>query len=98
VAVADAVVAWLETKRDTVRPITFNTYAFQSSYVVGSLLTGEARRAIIHSRKGAKPTKKPMPLLGREGAGGHDPPHPGVAQADQRRGLHLLREQGDAET
>jgi integrase len=30
VTIADAVAAWLETKRGTVRPITFATYAFQS--------------------------------------------------------------------
>ena len=52
VTVADAVAAWLETKRGTVRPITFATYAFQSRYVVGPLPTSEARRAIIHSGKG----------------------------------------------
>ena len=66
VTVADAVAAWLETKRGTVRPITFATYAFQSRYVVGPLPTGEARRAIIHSGKGAKPKDRPIELLGRE--------------------------------
>ena len=66
VTVADAVTAWLETKRGTVRPITFATYAFQSRYVVGPLPTGEARRAIIHSGKGAKPKDRPIELLGRE--------------------------------
>jgi integrase len=66
VTVGDAVVAWLETKRGTVRPITFATYAFQSRYVVGPLPTGEARRAIIHSGKGAKPKDRPIELLGRE--------------------------------
>ena len=66
VTVGDAVAAWLETKRDAVRPITFNTYAFQSRYVVGPLPTGEARRAIIHSGKGAKPNDRPIELLGRE--------------------------------
>src|ERR1700722_16191349 len=30
VTVGDAVAAWLETKRGMVRPITYNTYAFQS--------------------------------------------------------------------
>jgi hypothetical protein len=30
ITIADAVTAWLETKRNTVRPITFATYAFQS--------------------------------------------------------------------
>jgi integrase len=63
--VGDAVAAWLETKRGTVRPITLATYAFQSRYVVGPLPTGEARRAIIHSGKGAKPKDKPIELLGR---------------------------------
>ena len=37
VTVGDAVAAWLEVKRGTVRQITFNTYAFQSRYVVGPL-------------------------------------------------------------
>jgi integrase len=37
VTIADAVAAWLEAKRGTVRSITFNTYAFQSRYVVGPL-------------------------------------------------------------
>ena len=66
VTVGDAVAAWLETKRGKVRPITFATYAFQSRYVVGPLPTGEARRAIIHSGKGAKPKDRPIELLGRE--------------------------------
>ena len=63
VTVADAVAAWLETKRGTVRPITFATYAFQSRYVVGPLPTGEARRAIIHSGKGAKPKDSRLSFL-----------------------------------
>ena len=66
VTVADAVAAWLEVKRGTVRPITFATYAFQSRYVVGPLPTGEARRAIMRSGKGAKPKDSPIELLGRE--------------------------------
>src|ERR1700722_3224716 len=40
VTVGDAIAAWLETKRGTVRPITFETYKFQSRYVVGPLPTG----------------------------------------------------------
>src|ERR1700693_3483543 len=43
VAVADAVAAWLETKRCAVRPITFATYAFQSRYVVGPLAPSDTR-------------------------------------------------------
>jgi integrase len=66
VTVGDAVAAWLETKRGTVRPITLATYAFQSRYVVGPLATGEARRAIIVSGKGAASKPKPIELLGRE--------------------------------
>jgi integrase len=66
VTVGDAVTAWLEATRGTVRPITFATYAFQSRYVVGPLPPREARVAIIHSGKGAKPTEKPFQLLGRE--------------------------------
>ena len=66
VTVADAVTAWLETKRGAVRPITFATYAFQSRYVVGPLSPRDARIAIIHSGKGAKPKDRPIELLGRE--------------------------------
>lgn len=66
VTVADAVAAWPETKRGSVRPITFGTYAFQSHYVVGPLPTGEARRAVINSGKGVASTAKPIELLGRE--------------------------------
>ena len=64
VTVADAVAAWLETKRGVVRPITFDTYAFQSRYVVGPLPPREARRAIIRSGIGARPKAKPIPMLG----------------------------------
>src|SRR5271165_1545744 len=58
VTVADAVEAWLETKRGTVRPITFQTYQFQSRYVVGPLPPSEARRAVITSGKGSRPKAK----------------------------------------
>jgi integrase len=54
VTVADAVAAWLETKRGTVRPITYNTYAFQSRYVVGPLAPSDARSSIpakVRSRR-----------------------------------------------
>jgi integrase len=64
--VADAVAAWLETKRGTVRPITYDTYAFQSRYVVGPLPPSEARREVIMSGKGAASKAKPIELLGRE--------------------------------
>jgi integrase len=63
--VAGVVATWLETKRGTVRPITFQTYAFQSRYVVGPLPPRDARMAIIHSGRGAKPKAKPIELLGR---------------------------------
>src|SRR5580700_9317796 len=66
VTVADAVTAWLETKRGAVRPITFATYAFQSRYLVGPLSPRDARIATIHSGKGAKPKDRPIELLGRE--------------------------------
>ena len=68
VTVADAVAAWLETKRSTVRPITFATYAFQSRYVVGPLATSEGRREVIVSGKGKSSKPKPIELLGREKA------------------------------
>jgi integrase len=66
VTVEAAVAAWLETKRGAVRPITFATYKFQSRYVVGPLLPGAARRAIIRSGVGAKPKARAIELLGRE--------------------------------
>jgi integrase len=66
VTIADAVTAWLETKRASVRPITFNTYAFQSRYVVGPLPPSEARRAIIASGKGRASKANSIELLGRE--------------------------------
>ncbi len=66
VTVADAVAAWLEAKRGAVRPITFQTYEYQSPYIVGPRPPSEARRAIIASEKGAAPKAKPIELLGRE--------------------------------
>jgi integrase len=64
VTVADAVTAWLETKRGVVRPITYSSYEFEIGYIVGPLLPSEARRAIIRSGVGARPKAKPIPLLG----------------------------------
>jgi len=63
VTVADAVAAWLETKRGVVRPITFASYEFEIGYIVGPLLTSEARREIVRSGVGARP--KAIELLGR---------------------------------
>jgi integrase len=65
VTVADAVAAWLETKRGMVRPITFASYEFEIGYIVGPLLPSEARRAIVRSGVGARPKAKPIELLGR---------------------------------
>jgi integrase len=65
VTVADAVAAWLETKRGVVRPITFASYEFEIGYIVGPLLPSEARRAIVRSGVGARPKAKPIELLGR---------------------------------
>jgi integrase len=65
VTVADAVAAWLGTKRGVVRPITFASYQFEVGYIVGPLLPGEARRAICRSGIGARPKAKPIELLGR---------------------------------
>jgi integrase len=65
VTVADAVAAWLETKRGVVRPITFASYEFEVGYIVGPLLPSEARRAIVRSGVGARPKAKPIELLGR---------------------------------
>jgi integrase len=63
--VADAVAAWLDTKRNVVQPITFAAYEFQSRYVVGPLASSEARRATIRSGVGAKPKARPIELLDR---------------------------------
>jgi integrase len=63
--VAEAVAAWLETKRGVVRPVTFAAYDFQSRYVVGPLAPSEARRAIIRSGVGARPKARAIELLGR---------------------------------
>jgi integrase len=62
--VADAVAAWLESKRGVVRPITFASYEFEIGYIVGPLLPSEARRATIRSGVGARPKVKPIELLG----------------------------------
>jgi integrase len=63
--VGEAVAAWLETKRNVVRPVTFAAYEFQSRYVVGPLEPSEARRAIIRSGVGARPKARAIELLGR---------------------------------
>jgi integrase len=65
VTVADAVAAWLETKRGVVRPITFASYQFEIGYIVGPLLPSEARRAIVRSGVGARPKVRAIELLGR---------------------------------
>ena len=65
VTVADAVTAWLETKRGVVRPITFASYQFEIGYIVGPLLPSEARRAIVRSGVGARPKARAIELLGR---------------------------------
>ena len=63
--VADALEAWLETKRGVVRPNTLASYQAQvRSYILGPLLPGEARRAAVRSGKGEKPKAKPILLLG----------------------------------
>ena len=66
--VGDAVEAWLESKRGSVRSITFTTYEFQARYVVGPLPPSEARRATVLSGIGAKSKAKPIPLLGADKA------------------------------
>ena len=63
--VADAVAAWLESKRGVVRPITFASYEFEIGHVVGPLLPSEARRAIVRSGVGARPKARAIELLGR---------------------------------
>jgi integrase len=65
VTVADAVAAWLETKRGVVRPITFASYEFEICYIVGPLLPSEARRATVRSGVGAIPKARAIELLGR---------------------------------
>jgi integrase len=64
VTVADAVAAWLETKRGVVHPITFASYQFEIGYIVGPLLPCEARRAIVRSGVGARPKARAIELLG----------------------------------
>lgn len=64
VTVADTVATWLETKRTSVRPNTFESYEAQTRYIVGPLLPAEARAAIIRSGVGARPNVKPLVLLG----------------------------------
>jgi hypothetical protein len=54
------------SSRAATKSFTFATYAFQSRYVVGPLPPRDARIAIIHSGKGAKPKDRPIELLGRE--------------------------------
>ena len=65
VTVADAVAAWLETKRGVVRPITFASYEFEIGYIVGPLLAerGAARDRSIGRRRQAEGA--PIELLGR---------------------------------
>jgi integrase len=65
VTVEAAVAAWLESKRGTVRPVTFATYEFQARYVTGPLAPSEARRAIVRSGVGARPKVKSIEMLGR---------------------------------
>jgi integrase len=62
--VADAVAAWLDSKRATVRPNTFASYEFQARYITGPLLPADARLAIKQSGVGKKPNARPLPLLG----------------------------------
>ena len=57
--VADAVAAWLESKRGVVRQITFASYEFEIGYIAGPLLPSEARRATIRSGVGARPKFPP---------------------------------------
>lgn len=63
VTVGDAVAAWLEGKRSSVRPNTFEIYELQTRYIVGPLLPAEARAATIRSGTGTKPNAKPLVLL-----------------------------------
>jgi len=65
ITVADAVAAWLDGKRGVVRPNTFTSYEFQVRYVVGPLLSADARRAAVLSGVGAKPNARSIELLGR---------------------------------
>ena len=64
VTVADAVTAWLETKRGVVRPTRFASYEFRARYVVGPLLPAEARRAAVRSGVGAKSNARALDFLG----------------------------------
>ena len=64
VTVADAVATWLENKRSVVRPNTFANYEFQARYVTGPLAPADARKAIMRSGTGKRPTAPPFVLLG----------------------------------
>ena len=64
--VADAVEAWLQSKRGGVREITYSTYKFQAAYVVGTLRPIEVRLARARAGVGAQPKAAGVELLGRE--------------------------------
>lgn len=63
--IADAVSAWLDTKRGNVRPHTFEYYEYQVRYVVGPLAPAEARKAKMRSGTGRTANGKPIELLGK---------------------------------
>jgi integrase len=65
ITVADAVAAWLESKRCVVRANTFASYAFQSRYVVGPMLSADARRTAVRSGVSAKTNASRIELLAR---------------------------------
>ena len=62
--VADAVKAWLDTKKGTIRENTFRNYEYQALYVIGPLPTKDARRTNMYSGTGKKPNANTFELLG----------------------------------
>ena len=96
ITIADAVAAWLESKRGVVRANTFASYEFQARYVVGPLPPAEARRAAIRSGIGAKPNARSIELLGRVKVQELTTRHIRAwHKLISRRGLDLFRQQGD---
>lgn len=62
--VADAVKAWLETKKGTIRENTFRNYEYRALYVIGPLPTKDARRTNMYSGTGMQLKANTFELLG----------------------------------
>ena len=62
--VADAIAAWLDTKRGSVRPNTLGNYEFNIRYIIGPLFPSSVRKARIKSGTGKHVASEPIVLLG----------------------------------